>query len=169
MSPVLLLLLGGCGEPPASTPEEVAEEEAFAPTFGAWSLRLGATWAGDCALEDDNTYLSAEQTVVFDSYRYGFSMRDEQGYWYPCFLDQMDFVCELPVTADDFRTLGYDIQATYTPTLEGAFLDADHLSGVYQIAVVCEGEDCDLLTGYGEDFSTPCTAVTDLEADAEEL
>lgn len=148
-----------------AAPEEV-EATAFAPELGAWVAAFGDTWGGDCALEDPHTYQPAEQIWELDAYRYGFSVLDEEGYWLPCALTDRAFVCTLPVIADDFRSFGVDIQATYTPTWEGEFTDATHLTGAYKLDVVCEGADCGLLTGYGPDFTTPCTAETPLEAEA---
>jgi len=142
-----------------------ATPEAFAPTLGVWTAHIDATWGGDCALEDDHTWQEADQRWVLDEYRDGFAVRDETGYWYPCTLDDHDFLCELPVIDDDLSSLGLDVHATYTPTWGGAFSDEAHLSGLYSVAAVCEGEDCDQLTGYGEDFQFPCTAEAGLSAE----
>jgi hypothetical protein len=159
---VILLLLGvGCGEP------EEAVAPPFEPAYGDWTALFGATWEGDCALDDPDTYEHAEQPWILDTYREGFAVRDLEGYWYGCVLDGTDFVCPLPVTADDFASLGYDIQATYTPTWEGTFSDPSHLSGDYHIDAACTGADCGMLTGYGAGFTFPCSVSASLEASAD--
>lgn len=136
----------------------------FTPTFGAWEADVGGTWEGDCALADSQTHQPPKQAWIVGAYRYGFSVRDVEGYWYGCAMDGQAFTCELPVIADDFTSLGLDVHATYTPAWEGEFDSSSSLSGEYRVAAECTGADCDQLTGYGADFSFPCVAWTALSA-----
>lgn len=162
---IALLALLACREAPDSAAPE--EEPAFAPSYGAWTALLGQTWDDGCALEDDRTYLPASQPWVLEDDRLGFAIRDEVGYRFVCTLDGQEFLCDLPDVEDDFTSIGYDIYAVYDFSYLGTFLDERTLSGTYEIDATCEGEDCDLLTGYGEDFTTPCTVSTPLEATAD--
>lgn len=158
----LLAWLGAC-----SAETDTATPPPFAPTLGPWSAQFGATWEGDCALEDPQTHEAPTQLwQVDDDYRYGFSVMDEEGYWYGCTLEATAFVCALPIIADDFTSLGYDVHATYTPTWEGEFTDSSALAGVYRLEAECEGEDCDLLDGYGKRFEFPCAVETPIVASA---
>ena len=85
-------------------------------------------------------------------------------------LDSAEFevvlYCELPGIYDDFTSFGYDIRATYTYRWVGTFSDASNLGCAYTLDGVCEGEDCDQLTGYVEDFATPCGVEATIEASA---
>ena len=160
----LLLLLISCGG--HASPTETAQDTGvpFAPTFGSWEAHFGATWGGDCALDDTNTYLPADQGWKIATYRYGFSVLDEVGYWHGCSLDGTAFECDLPVTTNDYSSIGYDIYATYTPVWAGDFTDANDLSGAYTLHAECVGSDCDLPSSFGQNFTFPCTATTPLTA-----
>lgn len=150
--------LFACAEPVGP-----AEKGSVTPEFGEWTVRFASTWEGDCALADPSTYEAAEQAWIVEDDRYGFAVRDEAGYRIACALDASDFVCALPVIADDFSSLGYDVRATYSPSWRGTFADPRSFEGTHEVAAECEGTDCDVLTGYGEDFTFPCTAVAPIE------
>jgi hypothetical protein len=155
----MILLLSACAEEAATD-----TEAAFAPEYGSWAAHVGDTWGGDCALSDDQTYQHPIQEWRMEAARGGFAIRDEEGYYHACTLADRTFQCDLPVIADDFSSLGYDIRATYTPAWAGTFDDTTSLAGEYRVHAECEGDDCGMLTGYGPDFTTPCTATTPLDA-----
>lgn len=146
-----------------AAPTPSAAQVAISPDFGRWLVQFSPTWEGDCELADPATYEPAEQEWLVEDDRYGFAVRDAAGYRIPCTLDVADFVCPLPIVADDFSSLGYDVRATYSPTWRGTFADAQNFGGTYEVAATCEGADCSVLTGYGEDFTFPCTAVAPIE------
>lgn len=153
---IVLLLALGCQEPEPEAPP-------FEPELGEWRVQAGQTWGGDCALADDATYLHEEQSWRLEPDRYGFAVRIDLGYRYSCALSDRDFSCDLPDIEDDFSSIGYDVYATYVYSYVGTFSSPEQFSGLYRIETQCEGEDCGLLTAYGEDFQFPCTAETSLE------
>jgi hypothetical protein len=153
----------------ACAPREAVEAEAptFTPEWGDWTAQVGDTWEGSCVLEDMRTYEHPEQAWELGPYRDAFYVLDEVGYWTACTRLERAFDCPLPVIADDFTEYGYDLAATYTPRWTGTFDDTENLTGVYRVDATCEGEDCDLLTGYGEDYVAPCTVEAPLRASAD--
>ena len=138
----------------------------FAPTLGPWTAQIDGTWGGDCQLADPSTHEAPDQAWTLKAAREGFAILDAEGYWTDCTLDGHAFDCPLPVIDDDLTGSGYDLHATYTPRWTGDFADEAHLSGSYAVAATCNGTDCRLITGYGADFSFPCTAMAGLEAEA---
>jgi hypothetical protein len=54
----------------------------------------------------------------------------------------------------------------YAPSIVGTFGDASSLVKTDAVAATCEGADCGLITGWGEDFSFPRSAETTVEAES---